>query len=150
MKGGNMYYFAFGSNMSEQQMKERCGENNYNFITIGLLKNYKFVYDGHSVKRNGAVANVVKDNNNYVWGVIYKINQKALNILDKHEGYKNKVYDRDVLIIRGNDNKIFKAYTYYRTGKEVGTPSEEYKETVKLGAEEHEIPEDYIKKYIIA
>ncbi len=72
-----MYYFAFGSNMSEQQMKERCGEKNYNFITTGLLKDYKFVYDGYSKNRDGAVANVVKDNNNYVWGVIYKINQKA-------------------------------------------------------------------------
>ena len=145
-----MYYFAFGSNMSEQQMKERCGEKNYNFITIGLLKDYKFVYDGYSKKRNGAVANVVKDDNSYVLGVIYKIDQKALYILDKHEGYNNKVYDRDVLIISGNDNKVYEAYTYYRTDKKTGLPSEEYRETVKLGAKEHGIPEEYIDKYILS
>jgi len=144
-----MYYFAYGSNMSEQQMKERCGKENYELTAIGVLKGYRFVYDGNSSTRKGAVGNIVKDENSQVWGVIYKINKDALTELDKYEGYKVGSYDRKILKIMGNDKNTYDAYTYYRTGKKIGAPSNEYRQTVKMGAEEHGLPEDYIKKFIL-
>lgn len=51
------YYFAYGSNMDINQMKDRCPDAE--FMNVAYLKGYRFVYDGYSKKRRGAVANIV-------------------------------------------------------------------------------------------
>ena len=54
-----MLYFAYGSNMSYSQMKDRCPGNH--FLQAASLEDYKFVYDRKSSLRgNMAVANIIK------------------------------------------------------------------------------------------
>lgn len=86
-----MLYFAYGSNMNHMQMRQRCPSSKY--IKRVCLKDYKFVYDGYSSKRGGAVANVVKLRDNVVWGGLFEINKDNLAALDCYEGYPDS-YDR--------------------------------------------------------
>ncbi|MBW9220672.1 gamma-glutamylcyclotransferase [Methanothermococcus sp. SCGC AD-155-M21] len=79
------YYFAYGSNMNLDQMEERCPDSE--FVCVGYIKNYKFVYDGYSITREGAVGNILKDKEGIVWGAIFKISERDEEELNRCEGY---------------------------------------------------------------
>ena len=85
------HYFAYGSNMDKEQMKHRCPDSK--LIGVAILKGYRFVYDGYSCLRKGAVANIVKDESEKVFGVLYEISENDERELDCCEGYPNS-YDK--------------------------------------------------------
>ena len=126
-------------------MSKRCPCSKY--TKRGYLQDYKFVYDGYSSMRGGAVANVMKSNGGVVWGGIFKINEDGLLALDRYEGYPNS-YDRKEVNIIDDSKTISKAIVYYRINKEIGQPSEEYRQVVIKGANDCNLPEDYIKSYL--
>jgi hypothetical protein len=61
-----LYYFAYGSNMNEEQMSKRC--KNAKLIGVGKLDNYKFDLDLKGV------ATVLQSDKDIVWGLIWEIN----------------------------------------------------------------------------
>lgn len=140
-----MLYFAYGSNLDKEQMKKRCPDSSY--LSIGSLENYQLVYDGFSKTRNCAVANVVSKDKVSVWGAIFDISQNDLDKLDIFEGYP-KAYDRAVLNIKTNDNSLHQAIVYFRTGREIGVPSEEYRNIIIKGAKDSGLPSHYIEEFI--
>ncbi len=142
-----MFYFAYGSNMNQKQMKERCP--NSKFIKKVYVKGYRFVYDGYSTTRKGAVANIVKDENCIVWGALYEITQTDLENLDKCEGYR-KVYKREYIVVKDSEGKEYKnVWVYLREPQPIGRPSEEYKKIVYEGAIQCCLPQEYIEKFIL-
>ena len=96
-----MYYFAYGSNMNLDQMRKRCSSG-FKFLCRVKLKDYKFVYDGYSENRKGAVANIIKSNNDIVWGGLFEVNKDCIEKLDFYEGYPNS-YNR--IIVKVEDDK---------------------------------------------
>lgn len=138
-----MLYFAYGSNMNHKQMKQRCPSSK--FIKRIYKKGYKFVYDGYSKIREGAVANIVKSKGNVVWGGLFKINKDNLGALDCCEGYFSKIYDRKTIIVKDDKGKGYKAIVYFRTGKDVGAPHRKYRKIIIKGAKDCGLPKDYIK-----
>ena len=81
-----IYYFAYGSNMSEKRMINRG-------LTplskqLGTLENYKFIINKKSYKNpNLGFANVMPSENDYVEGILYKIKdtEKKDNMTDAAE-----------------------------------------------------------------
>jgi len=142
-----MYYFAYGSNMSHKQMQQRCP--NSLFITASSLKDYKFVYDGYSENRKGAVANIIKSPGSVVLGGIYEITQVDLQELDKYEGYRD-TYNRREMKVENDAGMIYTAIVYYRTGKKQAKPSAKYRQRVIDGANDCSINKDYIEKVLNA
>ncbi|MEM4605942.1 MAG: gamma-glutamylcyclotransferase family protein [Candidatus Pacearchaeota archaeon] len=142
-----MYYFAYGSNMNQEQMIKRCKGKNFKFIGRAYLKGYRFVYDGQSEYRGGAVANIVKSENDIVWGVLYEINKNCLKNLDKYEGYPY-VYNRKEVEVITDDGYKFLAWVYLREPKPLGKPSDKYRKVVLEGAKACNLPEDYIRKFL--
>ncbi len=140
-----MYYFAYGSNMNFKQMKIRCPKAI--FIKRVYLENYKFIYDGYSFYRKGAVANITPCNKTIVWGGLYEIDEECLKSLDRYEGYPS-AYDREELEVKDKDENKFKAWVYLREGKTKGIPSKEYREIILEGARDCLLPNDYIKKFL--
>ncbi len=59
-----MKYFAYGSNMNHKQMKQQCPESK--FLKRAYLDDYSLIYDGYSKSRDGAVANIIKSENDRV------------------------------------------------------------------------------------
>ncbi len=96
-------YFAYGSNMSIDNMKEKGMD--VTFLGVGYLDHYKFMLNKIS-KKDPTVgfANVVPCWNKRVYGTLFDIGktdeilQKNLGILDKKEGYPNH-YERTTISI---------------------------------------------------
>ncbi|QAT16669.1 gamma-glutamylcyclotransferase [Candidatus Velamenicoccus archaeovorus] len=143
-----MLYFAYGSNMNKKQMKERCPSSK--FIKRAYVEGYEFVYDGYSQSRKGAVANIIKSENEKVWGCLFEINEDNLSALDCYEGYFSRVYDKKTIMVKDDEGKSHSVIVYFRTGKEVGVPHEDYQCDVIQGAKDCGLPEDYIKNVLNA
>jgi gamma-glutamylcyclotransferase (GGCT)/AIG2-like uncharacterized protein YtfP len=142
-----MYYFAYGSNMSHRQMADRCKKTV--FVKRVFLADHRFVYDGYSKCREGAVANVVKQCGNRVWGGLFEITLGDLRNLDIHEGYP-KIYQRREEAVQDEDGNTYPAILYYRTGEEQGGPSPKYRQVIVEGAHDCGIDAAYIRDVIEA
>lgn len=141
-----MYYFAYGSNLNHKQMNCRCPDNK--FIMRAYLDNHKFVYDGYSSKRGGAVANVLESADSIVWGGLYEISKSDFENLDKYEGFPS-LYDRKELKVKDDHGNIYKAITYFRIEEKIGIPSSEYKKIIIDGAKDCNLTDIYVKKNLI-
>jgi len=140
-----MLYFAYASNMNHAQMKERCPGGR--FLKPVVLQGNRLVYDGYSVSRQGATANIVRSEVDSVRGALFEINEKDKLSLDSHEGYPRE-YDRKVVEVKDAQGGAYAAMTYFRPGRALGKPHPDYERVVLDGARDCRLPEDYIDKYL--
>lgn len=123
-----LYYFAYGSNLNQEQMADRCPTAR--FHKFGVLDGYSLCFRGYSHKRNGAVASVQQDEKSYVEGVLYNISLDDLKLLDKFEGYPMS-YMRSSMDIITDSGGLVKALVYFKEDSEpLGIPSAEYLEII--------------------
>src|SRR5271168_4899815 len=78
-----VWYFAYGSNMSTAQMRARVGEVAED--RTGVLKNYELVFN-KKVRGGTAAANIRPAQGSVVHGVLYKISDSSYRNLDRFEG----------------------------------------------------------------
>ncbi len=140
-----MLYFAYGSNMGSGQMAARCPA--CRFRGTARLEGFRFVYDGYSVSRDGAVGNIVRSDAERVWGALYEITETDRLALDASEGYPRS-YDRRDVEVTGPPGGPVRAMTYFRTGRATGQPHPDYERTVLEGARERGLPDDYVDRYL--
>jgi gamma-glutamylcyclotransferase len=138
-------YFAYASNMNHAQMKERCP--GARFLKPVVLEGYRFVYDGYSVPRQGSTANIVNSETESVRGGLFEITEKDRLDLDAYEGYPNAYERKDVEVVDAEGN-VYRAMTYFRTGRALAKPHPDYEKVVLEGARDCRLPEDYIEKYL--
>jgi gamma-glutamylcyclotransferase (GGCT)/AIG2-like uncharacterized protein YtfP len=140
-----MFYFAYGSNMNHAQMKERCPGGR--FLKPVVLEGHRFVYDGFSMARQGATANIVKSHLDSVRGALFEITEKDRLVLDSYEGYPRE-YDRKVVEVKDAQGSACAAMTYFRPGRALGKPHPDYEKAILFGARDCRLPDDYIDKYL--
>ncbi len=87
-------YFAYGSNMSYEQMKERCPGSKY--LGVARLNGYKLDFTKMSRIRGGGVADIVESADDCVYGILYAITDEDLVELDRKEGYP-RIYTRQTV-----------------------------------------------------
>ncbi len=118
-----MMYFAFGSNLNEEQMLRRCP--NARVVGRASLPNHKLVFGGHSARWGGAVATVERAAGSQVEGVLYELGARDLSRLDQFEGapWVYQRYRRDVRDLLGNRRR---AVLYRMPGVEPKPPAERY------------------------
>ena len=131
--------------MNHEQMRQRCPSSKY--IKRAYLESYKFVYDGYSKSRKGAVANIIEEKGAVVWGGLFEIDQNDLASLDIYEGYPIS-YDRKTIKGKDENKNIYEAIGYFRKGKSIGTPADDYRNVVLQGARDCNLPDEYIKNNI--
>jgi hypothetical protein len=151
-------YFAYGSNMKAEQMKNRCPSTRY--IGRGVLRNHKIGFTRYSSKRESSVADIIPSSNQSVWGVIYEISENDLLQLDRHEGHPNiyKRIKRTILQITklqySNYDNLLLSKEYTEVDAEVydvvlkqiePTPNLDYLRLILDGAFEHDLPIAYQK-----
>ena len=78
-----MYYFAYGSNFSHEQMVRRCPDSKPGFIAS--LTNYNLIFAGWSRKWRGGVASIKRAGGEKVIGAVYEISERDLRLLDRME-----------------------------------------------------------------
>ena len=123
-----MKYFAYGSNMDKNQMKDRCP----NAIDLGLatLPGYELFYTGFSDRWNGAVASIRPNESNTLYGRLWEFNDEDLKTMDKFEGYPTN-YDRHSMQITHNETPA-NAQIYIKEG-ENAIPSFKYTDVIRSG-----------------
>jgi len=123
-----LYYFAYGSNLNQKQMKKRCPDSKPLFTAV--LPNYKLVFIGWSRQWRGGVASIKPLRGDRVRGAIYDVTGACLQRLDRYESG----YSRINVTVIGEDDEPFEAITYVKTGQlEDATPSKEYLVIIQQG-----------------
>jgi gamma-glutamylcyclotransferase (GGCT)/AIG2-like uncharacterized protein YtfP len=123
-----MYYFAYGANLNQKQMRERCPDSKLMFTAI--LPNYKLVFVGWSRKWRGGVASIKSFRGDRVRGAIYEVSEQCLQRLDRYE----VDYKRFKVTVVGEDDELIEAITYIKAGQlEEAPPSKEYLAVIQQG-----------------
>ncbi|MFC1984306.1 gamma-glutamylcyclotransferase family protein [Chloroflexota bacterium] len=126
-----MYYFAYGFNLNQRQMLERCPDSKPKFLAT--LPNYKLVFVGWSRQWRGGVVSIRRFSGERVPGAIYEVSDRDLKRLDGYEGYPGN-YDRLNVTVFDEDGEPIKAVTYIKSGQsEEAQPSKEYLALIQQG-----------------
>jgi len=154
----NILYFAYGSNLSLEQMQKRIGSK-AKVVGKAYLENHRLGFTIYSKKTwKGGVADIVPEAGSKVWGAIYELSEEQLEKVDHYEGYKKhrdpkeNFYNRtkvEVVDEKGvkqtcltyqakvADEKKRK-YLYHR-------PSEKYYEVIRKGGQDHGLPKEFFQ-----
>ena len=146
-----MLYFAYGSNLDWDQMRERCPTSM--FVCIAELPKHKLAFTYNSSSRGCGVADVIPDEQSSVWGVIYQIDERDIGNLDKCEGFdpnrqRNAYFRKEIHVHqKGNLNKPVLTTIYIVQNKSFDEglkPNRIYKDLIVNGARFWHLPDDYI------
>ena len=107
--GGRAIYFAYGSNMNDRQMKERCPSAAR--LGIGHLPNHALCFAGYSACWGGAVASVTPRKDDRASGVLYTLDRDDMIALDGFEGHPF-VYVRVLRDIVQRNGARIRAHVY--------------------------------------
>ncbi len=134
------YYFAYGSNMSSRQMSERLACDQLTIIGRARLQGYQLVFD--KISRDGTgKANLTKDDSGEVWGVVYQLTDEQMSDLDDFEAG----YSREKVEVILDDGQRLEVDTYISSRRNPSLrPHIDYVQTIVSGAQENELPEEYI------
>lgn len=147
-------YFAYGSNL----LAKRIHLNNPTAVmkNIGYIKNFRLDFEKYSKQWCGASATIVETENSTVWGVIWELDNHNLTTLDSQEGVQDNIYHAMSVNVTTPSGTILKCRVYQQCNnpKEYikpmdlpmsKRPSPLYLNTILKGAEENNLPTDYIK-----
>jgi len=139
-------YFAYGFNLSLEQMNQKCTKPRV--LGIARLGGYKIGFYEHSVMWDGAVETLVPDAQSEVWGVLYQLEGYAWEQLDNCEDARldgtGEYFHYPVEVLdQHNRPREASLYKKARLG-EAKLPSTEYLKIIIQGAKEQGLPESYI------
>jgi gamma-glutamylcyclotransferase (GGCT)/AIG2-like uncharacterized protein YtfP len=138
------WYFAYGSNLKRDRLRERIGE--WKQEQRAILKGFSLTFaKGYSNHESG-YANIKACSDNEVEGAVYLITEDQFIKLDAKEGVGLGVYRMRPVYVETDGKRI--PATTYEMNKEVCTlrPSADYLNLVLDGLKEHGYAESTIKK----
>ena len=105
-----MRYFAYGSNMDGDRLRERGVS--FSRRQRAVLEGYRLVFNKRSSRnpREG-YANIVKDEDGVVEGILYEIADGDIKKLDRYEGYPQH-YERQKVKVRRHSGGVVEAVVY--------------------------------------
>ena len=134
-----MLYFAYGSNLNHQQMKNiRCVGSEY--LKSIFLKDYKLLFCHPNKLNKYGYANIVKKKGSKVPGAIWKITRKHEKILDRYEEFPNS-YQKKYFYLSGK-----KIMFYIMNKCFIKKPPKSYINTIKEGYKNCNIDIKYTNK----
>ena len=138
-------YFAYGSNMSHDQICARCPS--HKFICAAELPGYKLAFTRYSPKRECGVADIVPAPGQSVWGAVFDLSGEDLAALDRHEGahLTPPAYVRVQVRVAAADGCSLDAITFEVLDKAASehAPSGEYLGLILDGARKWGLPQAY-------
>lgn len=146
-----VHYFAYASNMSLAQMRERCPESMK--VGIGQLPGHRLVFPRFSKNRQCGVASVEPHAPSTVWGVVFHLTAEDALRLDRFEGHVPdrhptlNNYNRTVVPVHaeGLQTGPMDCMTYVATVQgEHFAPSADYHGLILRGARENGLPPHYL------
>ncbi len=142
-----VFYFAYGSNMNFDRMRER--DVNFFSRQPAFLPGYRLVFNKRSDKGNQAFANIVLNKTGIVFGILYEIDKINLEKLDFFEKFpahyyrfREKVFCGFYRKLKSVTAEIYIAQPWMITEKFL--PSKKY--IAHLLAAAGDLPSEYVKK----
>ena len=117
-----MYYFAYGSNLHREQMRERCPGSEP--VVKAKLEGYRLCFN--------RVADIIEDEGSVLWGALYTVSPGDIKNLDRYEGYPN-FYDKLAVEVADDQGKVYRAFVYVMTSKGCQGPSDGYYRIIEEG-----------------
>lgn len=146
-----MLYFAYGSNMDWDQMKERCASAR--FVGMAELRDHKLAFTRRSVKRGCGVCDAVPLSGNSMWGAVFEVVDADIGRLDVHEGYqpgraKNSYWRKECHVyVNGDDKQPMAVVSYFGDPQDnPPLPNSKYKNLLISGARRWQLPDAYVKQ----
>lgn len=141
-------YFAYGSNLYQPQMKDRCASTT--LVARVSLPGYVLSFPRISKMWNHCgVASIEREEGAVTYGVVYDISDDDLVLMDGFEGTDIGSYTRKPVTVFTDDRSktAIECWTYFATPQDGKPffPSPAYLTAIIKGAEMHGIPPDYIK-----
>lgn len=127
--------------MDVTQMRQRCPKSK--LIDIGKLIGYRLDFTHYSSGWEGGVADIVSDNENEVWGIVYQLSKSDLVRLDSYEAYPD-IYTRFKTIIITPTNRKTNVWVYTVLNKGNYKPTRDYLDIIKKAAIKYQFPSNYI------
>ena len=134
-----MLYFAYGSNLSHKQMRDRC--KNPKYIKNIFLEGYKLSFC--TINRNYGAANIVKKSDSKVPGGIWEISNNDEKELDYFEGFPTK-YVKDFFTHNSEQVMFYiikRPYLFKR-------PQKYYVDKIDQGYKDCNLDREYLKKIL--
>jgi gamma-glutamylcyclotransferase (GGCT)/AIG2-like uncharacterized protein YtfP len=131
------FYFAYGSNMKTERLKERIG--NVHNAFRGELRDFEFLYNKKSVD-GSSKANIRPGVGQTVHGVCFEIDEASFEDLKTCE----KGYDLNEVPIFTPDGNLIISRTFISESLSAEPPTKEYVGLVIEGAKKYGLPDDYI------
>lgn len=144
-KDKKRYYFAFGSNLDNDQMSSRCPHA----ILVGPAKvhGWRLEFGGFSMRWRGGTATIAQYPDSETWGAVYEIDNHCVRKLDRFETVKLHFYHHRLLDCHMKDGQVIQAYTYIKNKSKTKTrlPSYRYINQIEVCAEKCGVLRSYIK-----
>ena len=131
-------YFAYGSNLDADQMRERCPSSRG--IERARLDDHRLDFTHFSRRWQAGAADVVPARGRVVWGVLYELHGDDLARLDGFEGG----YERIDVRVTAASGVLHAATTYSVRDKGTHAPCEAYLAKMLHWGERWALPEDYL------
>lgn len=138
-----LWYFAYGSNMSPAIFTDRRGIRPL-AVRWGWLDGYRLCFDLPIGPGERACANIARDGDARVAGVLYAITAADAEHLDRTEGVPQGVYARVAVAVEVDGTERVAAFTYESAMRQLGRkPSARYLGLLLDGAHAHALPAEY-------
>jgi gamma-glutamylcyclotransferase len=137
-----MKHFAYGSNLSTAQLRDRIGEE-FAFACVARLDGYRLTFDKRSSRDGSGKCNISRAPGHAVYGVVFEISDAGMAELDGSEGG----YHLETLPVQSISGDEVAACTYIadNPSAEPLRPTKRYLGVVLEGAREHKLPIEHIR-----
>ncbi len=138
-------HFAYGSNLSSKFLRGHCPTAA--FQMRAELPNFRITFPFYSLRRQGGISSIIPAPGELVRGVLYEVTKPEMEDLDVVESVPKGDYARETYLVLGEDRR-WKAADLYRCARPTGpyVPARSYVELMLQGAEEHQLPAEYIRE----
>ena len=124
-----MLYFAYGSNLNHNQMKNiRCFGSKY--IKSFFLKDYKLIFSHPNKLNKFGYGNIMQKKGSKVAGAIWDITKEHEKILDTYEGFPY-IYQKEYFYLEGKKIMFYIMSRYF-----IKNPPKSYIDTINKGYED--------------
>jgi len=141
----DIFLFAYGSNLDPGQKENRTGP--IREARRGRLLGYRLAFNKRA-STGGVYANIVEQQDQEVWGVVYRCSPHAMRLMDNREGVSGGHYRRVDVTVQLEAGGVIEATTYV-AGQQFlcteGRPDPEYLDRLVRGALYHGLSETWIK-----
>lgn len=155
------YYFGYGSNLLTKRI--RIQNKSAERVGVGELKDYRLDFadttlDARYFSRTwkGSPATIIENKESTVYGAVWKMNLQDLHELDVQEGVADEIYkplDLNIFVQELQENLLCRSYQLVKNPTTIldpktrpfeRQPSQTYLRVIILGAEESNLPKNYI------